>query len=179
MCATCHDKTDPAFPTDLKLGKKCKDCHGAAENIPATWKIKGEPRVRIGSLRVAEGPKSAAVKVEANLRWMLEKRGFVAARDGETAQAHVTMQIRIWRVREDRFVARDELVMRASLVAEVREGAGGKVLFRKRVLSRPEYGRDPAEVGTAVARDAFEILSGFLARALKKVTKGEVVEAPK
>ncbi len=99
---------------------------------------------------------------------MLERRGFEPGGEGETASCVVKLEIRMWRVREDRYVKKDETVMRASLVAEVRRGAGGEVLYQRRVLSRPEYGRDAVETGIRSARDAFQVLAGPLAEALRR-----------
>jgi hypothetical protein len=153
------------------LGKKCKDCHGALENVFPTWTLEGAPRIRVGEVRILEGPPSAAGKVEADLRWMLERRGFGTAGAGDSAPC-VDLQIRIWRVREDRFVAKDEQVLRASLVAEVRPGPGRVLLFRRRVLSRPEFGKDPFETGIRAARDGFQVLTGPLAETLRVAVGG-------
>jgi hypothetical protein len=183
MCATCHDKTDPAFPTDLKLVKKCKDCHAVADNVPAHWTIEGKPPVRIDEVRVTGGEAGTASRVKADLSWMLEKRGFAPVGAGADAHAHahasVRVTIRTWRVREARFVAGDETVMCASLVAEVRKKGSSDVVFRKHVLSRPEYAKDPATAAVLAARDGFTLLCGPLAGALRRVVPGKVVEEEK
>jgi hypothetical protein len=172
MCATCHTKRDPAFPSDLKLGKKCKDCHGALENVYPKWELKSGPPVRIGEVKVPAGSPAAAEKVKADLRWMLERRGFDVVGKGVSVPV-ADLQIEIRPLREDRFVARDEAVLRASLVCEVRKGAGENVLFRRRVLSRPEFGKEPVETGIRAARDGFQVLAGHLAEALRSaVGKG-------
>ena len=167
MCATCHEKTDERFPSTLRLGDKCKDCHGGLENAPAAWKLEEPRTVRVGEIRVDEGDPAAGAKVDADCRASLERRGFAVAEDGRPAEAELDFRIRVWRVREDRFVAKDEAVLQAEIVVAIRAGASGPKV-RRRAVSKPCYGSDSAEAGIAAARDAFRLLEGHLAEALKK-----------
>jgi hypothetical protein len=167
MCATCHEKTDERFPSTLKLGEKCKDCHGGLENAPAAWKLEKPRAVRVGEIRVIEGDLAAGAKVDADCRAALERRGFAVAKAGQPAEAELDFQIRLWRVREERFVAKSEAVLQAEVMVVVRPPSG-QSKFRRRAVSRSFYGADPAEAGIAAARDAFRLLEGHLAEALKK-----------
>ncbi len=167
MCDTCHVKTDPDFPSSLKLGAKCKDCHGALENVPAEWRIDGNPPVRIGAIQVNGGPEEAISKIRKNLEAMLVARGFKPVPDASVACPVIEAAIEVFRVRENRFVKAGEHVMQARVVVELKDAGSGATLLRKRAVSRPEYHADPREAATNAARDALALLSAPIAEALR------------
>ncbi|MHC4777072.1 MAG: hypothetical protein ACYTFG_00695 [Planctomycetota bacterium] len=171
MCATCHEQRDPSFPSALKLGEKCKDCHGRLENADPEWKLEGETAFGIGAISVSGGPVAAREKLEKDLRWMAERRGFTVAGTARGTPAIVELFVTVRRLREDRFVSADETVMEATLVARVIRKETGKRVFMRLAHSRPVYDRDPDAASVRAVRDAFEVVAGHLAEALKTSEK--------